>query len=96
VLNALLLPECTLLAEEVELHNLWAVKVSTQELEELEVEELVLNQLFNRQQPLDLVVPLELEEVEEVEASGEVVVVVLSPFHSLLLIRYTSINTLDH
>jgi len=85
-----------LLAEEAELHNLWAVKVSTQELEELEAEELVLNQLFNRQQPLDLVVPLELEVEEEVEASEEVVVVVLSPFHSLLLILYTSINTLDH
>jgi hypothetical protein len=90
------LPECTLLVVEVELHSLWAVKVSTLELEESEAEVLVLNQLFNRQQLLALVVPLELEVEEEEEASEEVVAVVLLPFHSLLLILYISINTLDH
>ena len=66
VLNALLLLECTLLAEAEGALNPWAAKVSTLALAESAEEELALNRQLNQRQVQVPVAPQELE----VEAEG--------------------------
>ena len=95
VLNALLLLECTLLAEAEGALNPWAAKVSTLAQAESAEEELALNRQLNQRQVQVPVAPQELEVEAEVEALVAAEAVALSPFHFQLPIHYSMISTLD-